>query len=140
MLRNAARLLGGVVLVLLVGCSGITDPQFLTSFEWSELEDPNTVTEGITTSVVYGEVFILGQLNTPAQCYELTGEFDKSSNTLSLRVRARRTGSPNCDETMAGFTYTAVMRNLSFGTYALTVTHDIDGGTGGVYTESVTIR
>jgi hypothetical protein len=140
MLRNLGRLLGGVVLVLLVGCSGVTDPRFVTSFQWTELEDPTTVTPGITASVAYGEVFILGQLNTPAQCYELTGDFGRASRTLTLRVRARRTNAPNCIETLAGFSYTAVMSNLSFGEYTLTVTHDVDGGTGGVYTESVTVR
>ena len=140
MLRSTAKLLGCLGLLLLAACSGVTDPQFVTSFQWTELEDPNTVTPGITTSVAFGEVFILGQLNTPAQCYELTGDFDKTSKTLSLRVRARRTNAPNCNETLAGFSYTATMSNLSFGEYALTVTHDVDGGTGGVYTETVTIR
>ena len=140
MYKDVSKSLVGILLLCLSGCSGITDPQLVTSFDWTELEDSNAVTEGITTSVAYGDLFILGQLFAPAHCYELKGNFKESGNNLRLTVRARRTNSPNCDETQGGFKYTAVMSNLSFGVYNLTVTHDVEGGTGGTYTESVTIR
>ena len=126
-----ALLVSGIVLLALGGCSSITDPQLVTSFEWGEVEDPENVVEGIEATVVFGELFIVGQLNTPARCYNLDADFQTSSNRLTVRVEANRTNAPNCDESLGGFTYIATMSNLKFATYSLSVIHDVEGGTGG---------
>jgi hypothetical protein len=129
-----------LLVVALSGCDDITNPRLVTSFNWTEAEDPETVTEGISTSVALGELFILGQVVTPARCYELTGDFAEAGANLSLRVAARSNGSPNCDQRIGGFRYTATWSNLDYGTYNLTVVHDVEDGPGGEYTRTVTIR
>ena len=129
-----------VVYLVLSGCSGLTDPRLITDFEWGEVEEPETVVEGISTTVALGDLFILGQFNTPSHCYNLEADFQKDGTNLTVRVNARPTGSPNCDESMGGFRYTARVVNLKFDTYELRVIHDIAGGTGGEFTESVIIR
>jgi hypothetical protein len=129
-----------LLVVALSGCDSITDPQLVTSFDWTEVPDPQTVTEGISTSVAFGDLFILGQVITPARCYELQGTFAVDAGKLTVRVTARSNGSPNCDEREGGFRYTATMSNLAFRTYELTVIHEVDDGTGGQYTKTVVIR
>ena len=136
------RVATGAVAVLLVlgGCSEITSPKLLTSFDWGEVEDPETVVEGIGTSVALGDLFILGQMNTPTRCYRLEADFNRSGSNLTVRVHADPNNAPNCDDRLGGFRYTAVMSNLKFGTYQLRVIHDITAGAGSEYTKTVTIR
>ena len=129
-----------VLSVALAGCDSITNPRLVTSFNWTEAEDPESIVEGITTSVAYGELFILGQIATPTRCYELDASFARDGMELTLRVFARSSNSPNCDEREGGFRYTATMSNLDFGTYQLTVIHDVDGAAGGEYIQDVIIR
>ena len=130
----------GVVFLALVGCSDLTGPRLLTTFEWGEVEEPETVVEGISTSVALGDLFVLGQFNTPSHCYELKADFQRNDAKLKVHVTAKPTGSSNCDETLGGFRYTSSMTNLKFGTYELRVIHDVTGGTQNEYTKTVTIR
>jgi hypothetical protein len=129
-----------VLLLALAGCSDVTAPKLITSFEWGEMEDPETVVEGITTSVALGELFILGQIKTPARCYNLDHNFNRNGKDLILSVTATRTSTPNCDETIGGFRYTFVASNLKYDTYDLRATHTVTNAAGGVYTATVTIR
>lgn len=128
------------LIMVLSGCDSITDPRVITTFDWTDVPDPETVTEGISTSVAFGDLFILGQLVTPARCYELDGTFTVDTGKLTIRVTARSNGSPNCDESVGGFRYTATVSNLEFRTYELTVIHDVENGTGGQYTKTVVIK
>jgi len=141
MSRQPLTLLGiGLLLLALTGCSGITDPRLLTDFDWGEVEDPETVVEGISTAVALGELFILGQMSTPTRCYKLQADFKRKGSELTVRVNARSNDSPNCDQSIGGFRYTAVMSNLKFQTYNLRVIHDITGAAGGEYSTTVVIR
>jgi len=141
MLKNLRVPFGvGAVLLALNGCSGLTEPRLETDFDWGEVEEPETVVEGISTAVVLGDLFILGQFNTPSHCYNLDADFQRKSSKVTLRVKAEPTGSPNCDESMGGFRYTARVINLKFNTYELRVIHDITGGDGGEFTETLIIR
>jgi len=130
----------GVVFLVMSGCSDLTGPQLVTSFEWGEVEVPEDVVPGVATTVALGELFILGQFRTPTRCYVLDGECRQSGKNLTVQVTAETTGTANCDESLGGFRYTAVMSNLKFGTYELRVIHDIVNGAGVEYTRSLTIR
>jgi len=112
----------------------------VTSFDWGEAEDPETVVEGITTTVALGELFILGQMNTPTRCFKLDAEFKRKGSEVTVRVTASSSHSPNCDQSIGGFRYTAVMSNLDFRTYDLKVIHDVPAGYGGEYSTTVVIR
>ena len=132
----------GVVMasVALGGCSGLTDPRLITNFDWGEVEEPEAIVEGISTTVALGDLFVLGQFNTPSHCYDLEADFRRRKSKLTIHVKAGSTNSPNCDQSLGGFRYTAQLINLKFGTYELRVVHDITGGSGGEFTEMVTIR
>lgn len=141
MLRK--RLVPGMLALFLLasgGCGDATGPRLVTSFNWTEVEDPETIVEGISTSVAFGELFILGQIATPTRCYELDASFKRDRTKLNVRVTASSTQSPNCDVRAGGFRYTATMSNLDFQTYQLVVIHDVEDGTGGRYTQEVIIR
>ncbi len=128
------------IFLVLSGCSDITAPRLLTSFDWGEVEVPEDIVPGVATSVALGQLFILGQFQTPTQCYVLDAEFRQNGTNLTVKVTAEPTGAPNCDESMGGFRYTAVVRNLKFGTYDFRVIHDIVDGAGVEYTKTVTIK
>ncbi|MCJ7627799.1 MAG: hypothetical protein MUO50_05355 [Longimicrobiales bacterium] len=130
----------GVVFLVLSGCSDLTGPRLLTNFEWGEVEEPENIVVGVSTAVALGDLFILGQLNTSTRCYALDADFQRKGSKLTVLVRAESTNSPNCDESMGGFRYTATMINLKYDTYQLRVIHDIVGGVGTEYTRTVTIR
>ncbi len=140
MTRARIPLGAGLVLLALSGCSDLTGPRLLTTFEWGEVEEPDTIVEGISTTVALGDLFLVGQFRTPSHCYELDSDFQRDGTRLTVRVEARPTGSPNCDQSPGGFRYTASVTNLKFDTYELRVIHDVTGGSGGEYTKTVTIR
>lgn len=132
------RLLGAAFLsVALWGCSEITAPRLLTTFEWGEVPEPETLTEGISTAVALGDLFIVGEFPTATRCFEPTPDFDRDGDRVTLRVDATRTSAPNCAESPGGYRYTASITNLDHGTYTLRVIH---AATDRTFTESVTIR
>jgi len=122
------------------GCSSLTGPQLLTDFEWGEVENPATVQERVLTSVVLGELFVLGQMQTPTRCYNIGFDLGRNGSQLTLRVSAKPGNSTNCDQNPGAYRYTLTVHNLKFGTYNLRVFHDITGAQGGEFTETVTIR
>jgi len=121
-------------------CGSLTDPQLLTDFEWGEVEDPATVQPGIQTAVVLGELYVLGQMQTPTRCYRLSQDFRQSGSRLTLKVSAEQNNTPTCNVSQGGYRYTLVAHNLKFDTYELRVTHDIAGGQSGQYVDTVTVR
>lgn len=127
-----------VVLFLVAGCSSLTSPKVVTEFQWTEVEDPTTMVEGVQTTTAFGELFILGQMQTPGRCYSLAFNFDPGGSRLTLKVNARPNAT-SCDQGIGGYRYTLSVYNLKSGTYELTVIHDVTGADGGVYTKSITV-
>lgn len=123
----------------ITGCGSITNPARLEVFDWGEVEDPSSIEEGIDATVAFGELFVLGQLNTPSKCYRLTATFDRNDSRATLRIRGEL-ANQNCGPGIGGFRYTATIRNLASGTYDLRVIHDVDGAQTQEFTESVEIR
>lgn len=141
MLKKLRAPIGLTLSILaLSGCSDITGPRMVTEFNWGEVQDPETVVEGVSTTVALGDLFILGEFNTPTRCYALEAEFNRNDKNLTLRVVAKSNNSPSCDERLGGYRYTASVANLRFGTYTLKVTHVVAGAVEGEFTETVTIR
>lgn len=121
----------------LVSCSDPTGMTSLEEFTWEPVNPPETVVEGIDVTTALGDVFILGQLNTPTPCYHLTADLSRSGAQLTLYIQASETNTSSCADGIGGFRYTAVIRNVEQGkTYQLEVTHDV-GGQKQTYTESV---
>lgn len=136
--RSGAIALAAVLLVV-GGCSSITNPARLEVFDWGEVEDPTTVVDGIDAAVAFGEVFILGQVSTPHRCYQLDATFDSSDSRVTLRVRGE-VANPNCSDGMGGYRYTATIRNLKVGEYDLRVIHEVVGGSTQEFTDQLEIR
>jgi hypothetical protein len=140
MLRRArtafavATLLCGVA-----ACSAATEPDVVTDFQWTEA-DPATTQEGIAATAALGELFVLGHVMTPSRCYKLDFELGRNGQRLSLRIKATASTTPNCDQTAGAYRYTLAIYNLKSGAYNLQVIHDVTGGQGGTFSESVTIR
>ncbi|MGD8277911.1 MAG: hypothetical protein PVH00_07785 [Gemmatimonadota bacterium] len=139
---NRFRATGSLIAVVLAvaGCGSLTEPQLLTDFEWGEVDDPATVQPGIQTAVVLGELYVLGQMQTPTRCYRLTKDFDQSGSRLTLKVTAAGSNTANCNVSQGGYRYTLVVHNLKFDTYDLRVTHAIEGGQDGHFADTVTVR
>jgi hypothetical protein len=141
MLKRFRTTLGLTALLLAVpGCDSLTGPQLLTDFEWGEVEEPANVQERILTSVVLGELYVLGQMQTPTRCYSIGFDFSQSGSQLTLRISAKPGNSPNCDQSLGAYRYTLTVHNLEHNTYNLRVFHDITGAEGGQFTETVVIR
>ncbi len=138
--RSRAAAATIAALLVVSGCKSLTEPQLLTDFEWGEVEDPSTVQAGIQTAVVLGEVYVLGQMQTPTRCYSLTKDFQQSGSQLTLRISAKNNNTPNCNVSQGGYRYTLVVHNLKFDTYDLQVYHDIPGGQSAHYADSVRVR
>ncbi len=57
------------------GCSDITGPQLLTNFDWGEVDVPEAIVEGASTSVALGESLHPRPIQTPTRCYNLDANF-----------------------------------------------------------------
>ena len=121
------------------GCDSVTEPDTLEQFTWGEVAAGETVEDGIDVSQGLGDIFILGELNTPTRCYSLSGDLERSGARLTLHVEARTSQAPSCADAAGAYRYTAVLRNLEAGAYQLRVIHDISGGEAREFTASVDI-
>ena len=128
----------GVVLVV-GGCSSLTEPEVVTDFQWTEV-DPEIMEEGVVATVALGELFILGQVPTPTRCYRVDFGFEKRGSKLTLQIDATTSMTENCDLSPGGYRYTLGVYNLKSGTYELRVFHDVSGGQARAFTQTVTIR
>lgn len=138
--RALAGVLGGLwALFALTGCSDITGPRWEAAFEWGEVDDPTTVQESVNSSVALGDLFLLGQFNTPTRCYVLDSDVQKRGSNLTIRVRATTNNPSNCDQSLGGFRYTIAVYNLEDGEYNLVVYHEIEGGNGKTFSRTVEI-
>jgi len=122
------------------GCSSFTDPDIVTDFQYTEVEDPATIVAGIEATAAFGELFILGHVPTPTRCYKLGFDFQKGGQKLTVRVQANPSGTSNCDQSQGGYRYTLAVYNLKAATYQITAIHEVSGGQGGQFTSTVTVR
>ncbi|MGH7502432.1 MAG: hypothetical protein ACREL7_11815 [Longimicrobiales bacterium] len=137
--RTGITLATVVVLVIGPGCDVVTGPDPLAQFTWNEVDEGVSVADGIQSASVGGEIILLGGINTPTRCYSLSPDFQQDGQRLTLRVDAKTTNTPNCEQTPGGYTYTAVIRRLDNGTYQLTVIHAVTGGTTLQFADTVAI-
>jgi hypothetical protein len=126
-------------LLLTVGGCESTAPKTLEDFQWVSVQDQNSVTDGIDAQSFFGDVDFIGQFKTPSLCYNIAASFSKSGSTLTLRVDAKSTNSPNCNQTPGGFQYTGVLRHLDAGMYTFHVIHAVEGQTPQEFSVSLTI-
>ena len=122
------------------GCDLATEPVALQDFQWIAVENANDVTEGFDAAAFGGDVALLGQIKTPTLCFKLSADFDRSGSTLTVRVTAQQSNSPNCGSAPGGYQYTAAIRGLSDGNYTLHAIHSVPGSSDKEYTETVTVR
>jgi hypothetical protein len=121
-------------------CELTTEPVVFQDFQWLAVGNANSVTDGIDAAALAGDIALLGQMRTPTLCFKLTADFTRDEPTLTVRVKAEQSNSPNCSTAPGGYQYTAAIRGLSSGDYTVRVIHSIAGSADKEYTKSVRVR
>jgi hypothetical protein len=68
-----------------------------------------------------------GRWAAPGECYQLSGNAERTGQTVTLTVEARPRGEP-CDPATGGFAYDVTLRGLPPGSYVLRVLHALQDG------------
>lgn len=139
-LTPAVRALALSVLAVTFACDSVAGPEPLDEFSWGELPQGQAVEDGIDVSVGLGDVFVLGELNTPTRCYGLDADFSQSGDRLTLEVQATSRQSGACADNPGAYRYTAVLRGLAQRDYQLHVVHAVAGGERREFTSAVSLR
>lgn len=126
------------VLFLLPGCDLVTGPKTLGNFTWAEIEG-GPVEDSSNFVAIGSDVLILGDIGTPTACYSLTPHLAESQTRLTLRVAARSSQTPNCEQRAGSYRYQVMLHRLDRGTYELVIIHDVEAGERIEFRHSVTI-
>lgn len=137
---NAGRALAVAVVLSGLACDSVAGPEPLDAFSWGEIAAAEPVEDGIDVNVGLGDVFVLGELNTPTRCYGLDADFSQSGDRLTLDVEATSQQSGSCADAAGAYRYTAVLRGLEQRDYQLRVVHAVAGGETREFTASVSLR
>lgn len=139
-LAPALRALALSVLFTAFACDSVAGPEPLDSFSWGELPQGQAVEDGIDVSLGLGDIFVLGELNTPTRCYGLEADFRQDGDRLTLEVTATSRQSGACADQPGAYRYTAVLRGLAQRDYQLRVVHAVAGGETREFTTAVSLR
>ena len=85
-------------------------------------EDQRATAEGAA-----GGAVVRGVMTTPNPCHRLSGAADRSGETVTLRVSATADPDAMCIASIGAIPYTATIRGLPAGSYALRVVHTYPG-------------
>lgn len=136
------RLLAAALCLAAVsGCDLVTDPDPLEEFGYQQTEPGAEIETGIDVAAFQGEILLVGQLEAPSSCYDLTPSFSQSGNTLNLTISLRTRGTA-CPAVVTGYIWQAAIRRLKSGTYDLRVTHSYRNNEAPtqVFNRTVTVR
>jgi hypothetical protein len=128
------------VLLGLSGCDITTEPVQLQEFQWLAVDNPSDVVDGMDAAAFQGDVALLGQMKTPTLCFRLTSALDVVAPTVTVRITAVPSDSPNCGNQPGGYQYTAAIRGLDDGDYTVRVIHTVPGIADKQFTKSVSVR
>ncbi|HUF50447.1 MAG TPA: hypothetical protein VMN60_06410 [Longimicrobiales bacterium] len=126
------------LLFMLPGCDIVTGPKTLGDFSWAEIEG-GPVEDSSNFVAVGSDVLLLGEIGTPTACYNLTPHLAESRTRLTLRIAARSTQTPNCEQRAGSYRYQVMLHRLDRGTYELVIVHDVEDGERTEFRHSLTI-
>lgn len=74
-----------------------------------------------------GQVAVRGSMETPNPCFKLSGDLQRSGQTLTVTVTGRADPEAMCIQSIGSVPYTATIRGVAPGTYTVRVTHTYAG-------------
>ena len=114
--------------LVLAGCDTIVEvvPNALP-LDFTSSKVPYQASPAVNVGGGTAQVMVLGGLSTPCSGYQLTAEAT-DGNPITLRVTAARPDpSSGCLTVVEGFSYQAVVKNVSPGSHRVRVIHDVQG-------------
>lgn len=85
-------------------------------------QDQSATAEGAA-----GGAVVRGVASTPTPCHRLAGAVERAGETVTLRVSATADPDAMCIQSIGAIPYTATVRGLPAGDYALRVVHTYPG-------------
>lgn len=132
--------LGAMMLFAGPACSFFTEPgPLIDSFAWEAEENPSLIAEGVEIAGIFGDINFLGQVRTTNLCYSIASKLEVNGTDVTVRVTLTNSGSSNCTQTMGGFRYSGVVRNLPAGTYNMKIIQVVGTGAPLEFTKSVKV-
>jgi hypothetical protein len=132
--------LAALILLAAPACSFITEPgPIIDEFAWEAEENPANITEGVDLAGLLGNITFLGQVKTTTLCYSVASKLEVAGTDVTIRVTLTNSGSSNCNQTMGGFRYSGIVRNLPSGTYNVTVVQVVGTGAPTEVTKSIRV-
>ena len=133
----------GLAALLLIGgpgCDLLTEPgPLIDEFAWEAEENASNITEGVDIAGIFSDVTFLGQVKTTNLCYSIASKLEVNGTDVTVRVTLTNTGSSNCTQTMGGFRYSGIVRNLPSGTYNVKIVQVVGTGAPVEFTKSVRV-
>jgi hypothetical protein len=83
--------------------------------------------QSATAEGAAGGAVVRGVARTPTPCHRLTGAVERAGETVTLRVSAAADPDAMCIQSIGAIPYTATVRGLPAGAYALRVVHTYPG-------------
>lgn len=74
-----------------------------------------------------GGAVVRGTMSTPTPCHRLSGTVQRAGETVTLTISAAADPDAVCIQSIGAIPYTATVRGLPAGTYALRVLHTYPG-------------
>jgi hypothetical protein len=139
-MRNVIRAgFAALLLFAAPGC-GLTEPgPIIDEFAWEAEENPGNITEGVDIAGIFSSISFLGQVKTTNLCYSVASTLEVDGTDVTIRVTLTNTGSSNCNQTMGGFRYSGIVRNLPSGTYNVKVVQVVGTGAAQEVTKSIRV-
>lgn len=140
-MKNAMRA-GLAALLLLAGpaCGVLTEPgPIIDEFAWEAEENPANITEGVDIAGIFSSISFLGQVKTTNLCYSVASTLEVTGTDVTIRVTLTNSGSSNCNQTMGGFRYSGIVRNLPPGTYNVKIIQVVGTGAPVEFTKSIRV-
>ncbi|HEX6040171.1 hypothetical protein [Longimicrobium sp.] len=83
--------------------------------------------QAATAEGAAGGAVVRGVARTPTPCHRLTGAVERAGEAVTLRVSAAADPDAMCIQSIGAIPYTATVRGLPAGAYALRVVHTYPG-------------
>lgn len=132
-----------LILLLLAGCSKITDPTaqpYVREFHVTGTTMGQQATATVTTGAP-GQINISGAVPVPSPCYTVEPDVALRAGTVQLTLYARPSDSKNvaCTQTLSVVTYEAVLGDFGTLHYQVLISHNSGAGPVVDFTKDVDV-
>lgn len=124
--------------IVLHSCSVTTSPE-LEEFEFTDLEQSQTIEESVDARAFAGEILFVGQFRTPHACFELRPALEKADGSVTLRIGAQ-SRNDQCPTPVGAYRYSGVIRRLEPGSYDFHIVHVVPGQSNRTHTFDLIVR